>query len=133
MTRLPTVLIVDDEPQIRTLARRILERGGYRVSEAGGGPEAIALLEAEGAPPDLLISDVNMPELGGVEMVEQIRATWSDLKVLYVSGYVNSLMRGRKSLADNEAFLEKPYSATGLLEAVSLLLFGTTKGKASEG
>jgi two-component system cell cycle sensor histidine kinase/response regulator CckA len=130
MTRLPTVLIVDDELPMRKLARRILEKDGYRVFEAGSGPEAIAFLAAEDAAPDLVMSDVHMPELGGAEMVERMRVTTPNLKVLYVSGHINTLMRDRAALSDNEAFLGKPFSATGLLEAVSLMLFGTTKRKA---
>jgi CheY-like chemotaxis protein len=124
---LPTVLVVDDEAHVRTLVRRILERDGYHVSEAGTGHEAIEMLGTGRVTPDLLMSDVHMPDLGGVEMVEQIRLTKPSLKVLYVSGYVDRLMRDRPALPDGEAYLDKPFSAAGLLEAVSLILYGTLK------
>ena len=123
---LPTVLVVDDEESIRRVARRVLEGKGYHVTEASNGLDAIALLEA-GAPLDLLITDFDMPKLLGDEMVRRIRATRPDLKVLYVTGQIDRLMDERRALGDGEAFLDKPFSAAGLLEAVSLLLHGTLK------
>jgi two-component system, cell cycle sensor histidine kinase and response regulator CckA len=127
--RMPTVLVVDDELLIRQLTRRILEAGGYEVTEASNGLDAIALL-AGGAPLDLLIADLDMPELGGDEMVRRIRTTRPDLRVLYVTGHIDRLMDARPVLWDGEAFLDKPFSAAGLLEAASLILYGTTKKKA---
>jgi CheY-like chemotaxis protein len=120
-----TVLVVDDEPAIRQIARRILEDGGYQITEAEGGLEAIALL-AQGHPLDLLMADLDMPGLGGDEMVRRIRATRPDLKVLYVTGHIDRLMDARP-LWQGEAFLEKPFNAVGLREAISLLLHGTLK------
>jgi CheY-like chemotaxis protein len=120
-----TVLVVDDEPAIRQIARRILEDGGYHITEAEGGLEAIALL-AQGLPLDLLMADLDMPGLGGDEMVRRIRATRPDLKVLYVTGHIDRLMDARP-LWEGEAFLEKPFNPVGLREAISLLLHGTLK------
>jgi CheY-like chemotaxis protein len=120
-----TVLVVDDEPAIRQIARRILEDGGYQITEAEGGLEAIALL-AQGLPLDLLMADLDMPGLGGDEMVRRIRATRPDLKVLYVTGHIDRLMDARP-LWEGEAFLEKPFNPVGLREAISLLLHGTLK------
>jgi two-component system cell cycle sensor histidine kinase/response regulator CckA len=124
----PTILVVDDEEQIRQLARRFLEEEGYHVIEAGSGLDAIALLEG-GMALALLIADLNMPELGGDEMVRRIRATRRDLRVLYVTGHIDQLMNERPVLWEGEAFLEKPFNAAGLLEAVALLLYGTLKKK----
>jgi two-component system, cell cycle sensor histidine kinase and response regulator CckA len=120
------VLVVDDEEPIRRLVRYILEKTDYHVTEAGSGPEAIALLDG-GAPIDLLIADLEMPEMGGDEMARRIRATRPDLKVLYVTGHIDRLMDQRPLLWQGEAFLEKPFNAAGLLEAVSLILYGTLK------
>ena len=124
-TPAPTVLVVDDEPGIRQIARRILEDGGYEITEAEGGLEAIALL-AQRHPLDLLIADLDMPGLGGDEMVRRIRATRPDLKVLYVTGHIDRLMDARP-LWEGETFLEKPFNPVGLREAVALLLYGTVK------
>jgi two-component system cell cycle sensor histidine kinase/response regulator CckA len=122
----PTVLVVDDEQSIREVARRILESEGYAVTEASNGQEAITLL-AGGEPLDLLMADLDMPVLGGDEMARRIRLTRPDLKVLYVTGHIDRLMDVRPMLWDGEAFLDKPFSADGLLEAVSLVLYGTLK------
>ena len=125
----PTVLVVDDVEQIRKVARRVLEQEGYHVTEASSGLEAIALLEG-GAPLDLLMADLDMPELTGDEMARRIRATRPDLKVLYVTGHIDQLMDERPVLWAGQAFLDKPFTAEGLLEAVSLILYGTLKKKA---
>jgi two-component system, cell cycle sensor histidine kinase and response regulator CckA len=124
-TDVATVLVVDDEPGIRALARRALEQAGYQVLEASNGSAAISLL-AEGPRLDLLIADLNMPGLGGNEMVRRIRTTRPDLKVLYVSGHISRLMDARP-LWEAEAFLNKPFTNESLREAVSLLLYGTLK------
>jgi two-component system cell cycle sensor histidine kinase/response regulator CckA len=124
----PTILVVDDEQPVRTLARRVLESAGYTITDVGSGHEAIALLE-QGAPLDLLMADLDMPELGGDEMARRIRAKRPDLKVLYVTGHIDRLMDERPLLWDGEAFLEKPFTAAGLLEAVSMILYGTLQKK----
>ena len=121
----PTVLVVDDEPLIRQISRRTLEAHGYLVTEAASGLDAIELL-SHGTPLDLLIADLDMPELTGDEMVRRIRAVRPDLKVLYVTGHIDLLMDARP-LWDGEAFLEKPFNAVGLREAVALILYGTLK------
>jgi two-component system cell cycle sensor histidine kinase/response regulator CckA len=126
-TAATTVLVVDDEAAIRAIARRILEDGGYQITEAQDGLEAIALL-AQGHPLDLLMADLDMPGLGGDEMVRRIRATRPDLKVLYVTGHIDRLMDARP-LWEGEAFLEKPFNPVGLREAIALLLHGTLKEK----
>src|ERR1700704_2556207 len=121
------VLVVDDEAPIRRIARRVLEEDGYHVTEAGNGLEAIALL-SKGITLDLLMADLDMPELTGDEMVRRIRALRPDLKVLYVTGHIDKLMDARP-LWEGEAFLDKPFSAAGLREAVSLLLRGTLRAR----
>jgi CheY-like chemotaxis protein len=120
----PTVLmVVDDEPQVIELERQILEPAGYRVLRASRSPDAVALLET-GTPLDLLIADLEMPDMGGAEMVRRIRTMRPDLKVLYVTGHIDSLMDTRP-LWEGEAFLEKPFTVDGLREAVAFLLYGT--------
>jgi CheY-like chemotaxis protein len=100
---------------------RILQSGGYTVMEAAGPLQAFAMLE-DGVRPALIIADLDMPELSGEEMVRRIHATWPDQKVLYVTGNIDRLLDARSLLWDGEAFLDKPFTANGLLEAVSLLL-----------
>jgi CheY-like chemotaxis protein len=122
----PSVLVVDDEMPIRRVARHFLEEAGCRVIEADCGEEAILAL-AEGQPVDLLLADLHMPGLRGDEMVRRIRISRPDLKVLYLTGRIDTLMDTRP-LFESEAFLEKPFNGAGLREAVSLLLYETLTG-----
>lgn len=119
-----TVLVVDDEAPVRAIERRVLEEGGYQVLEASNGLEGLAMLDGA-ASLDLVVADLDMPQLGGDEMVRRIRQARPDLRVLYVTGHIDRLMDTRP-LWEGEAFLEKPFNAKGLKEAVSLLLYGTT-------
>jgi two-component system cell cycle sensor histidine kinase/response regulator CckA len=128
MKEAPAILVVDDEAPMRSLARRILESDGYCVAEASDGLEAIPLLSETAF--DLLVADLAMPKLGGDELVCRVRCAHPDLKVLYLTGHIDSLMDTR-SLWEGEAFLEKPFTAVGLTEAVSLLLYGTLRPKAA--
>lgn len=118
----PLVLVVDDEEPIRQLERRILESGGYRVIEASRALEAFALLQKDHQV-DLVIADLQMPDLGGEEMARRMRRDRPDIKVLYVTGHIDELMDERSTLWEGEAFLDKPFTAKALLEAVSLLLY----------
>jgi two-component system cell cycle sensor histidine kinase/response regulator CckA len=122
----PLVLVVDDEAPIRQMERRILEKGGYRVLEAPGGVEGLEMLQ-DGKPLDLLIADLDMPAIGGDEMVRRIRTLRPDLKELYVTAHIDRLLDVRQMLWEGEAFLDKPFTAKGLLEAVALMLYGTTR------
>jgi two-component system cell cycle sensor histidine kinase/response regulator CckA len=118
----PVLMLVDDEPQVLDVERHILEGAGYQVLHTTSALAAIARL-ADGLPLDLLIADLDMPELGGDEMVRRIRVTRPDLKVLFVTGHADLLMETPR-LWQGEAFLEKPFTEEGLREAVSLLLSG---------
>lgn len=121
-----TVLLVDDEAGVRCLERRVLEADGYQILEAANGAEGLDRMAGE-ARVDLLIADLNMPVLGGDEMARRIRMVRPDLCVLYVTGHIDQVMDVRQ-LWEGEAFLEKPFTAAGLREAVSLLLNGTSRG-----
>jgi two-component system cell cycle sensor histidine kinase/response regulator CckA len=84
----PLVLVVDDEEPIRQLERRILESGGYRVIEASRALEDFALLQKD-LQVDLVIADLQMPDLGGEEMARRMRRDRPDIKVLYVTGHID--------------------------------------------
>jgi two-component system, cell cycle sensor histidine kinase and response regulator CckA len=121
-----TVLIVDDEPSVREFVERALSFAGYRTIVASDGPEALAVVAANG-PFDLLVTDLRMPQMMGDELARQLRHADPALKVLYLTGYSDELFRERTTLWSDEAFLDKPQGVDALLEAVSLLLFGNTR------
>ena len=121
--RRPHVIIVDDEPALRNLVRRMLEPAGYIVREAHDPFDACALAESA-EPLDLLVADYRMPDLTGGEVACRIRKAKPYVKVLFITGFPDDLFDERRALWDGESFLEKPFSKKGLLEAASLLLFG---------
>jgi two-component system cell cycle sensor histidine kinase/response regulator CckA len=117
------VLVVDDEESIRKFVDRVLKDRGYRTTLAADGHQAVALAETEG-PFDILITDLMMPEMNGDELARRLRQAEPGLKVLYLTGYSDRLFRDKVTLWEDEAFLDKPCSIKGLLEAVSLLTRG---------
>ncbi len=117
------VLIVDDESSVRTFVDRALRTRGYETRVATTGEEALKLAEADG-PFDLLLADLAMPGIRGDELARRLRQAHPGLKILYLTGYSDRLFEARTMLWEDEAFLEKPATVQGLLEAVSLLLVG---------
>ena len=110
-----TVLLVEDEPMVRSVAERALTRHGYTVITADNGEDALEIL-AKGEPIDLLISDVVMPGMDGPTMVREARQSRPELKILFMSGYAEEQLR--KSIdIENVNFLPKPFSVTDLAEA----------------
>jgi len=121
-----SILVVDDEEPIRRYVDRVLSSAGYRATTAADGADAIALV-AQGGRFDLLLTDVAMPEMTGAELASRLRRDNPDLKVLYLTGYSDRLFDEKVTLCDKEAFLEKPCSPNGLLQAVSLAVTGSVK------
>jgi len=114
------LLLVEDEPAVRRLVRRMLERNGYEVVIAADGREALLRAEELDAPLDLLISDVVMPALGGPELARRLRRRFPQLAVLFVSGYPRDFQTGETP--GDEAFLAKPFTQEQLLSSVAKLL-----------
>jgi len=110
-----TVLLVEDEPTVRSVAERALTRHGYTVVTADNGEDALEIL-AKGEKFDLLISDVVMPGMDGPTMVREARESRPDLKILFMSGYAEEQLRKSIDL-ENVNFLPKPFSVTELAEA----------------
>lgn len=123
----PRLLIVDDETSLRLFSARAAGEAGYRVTTASDGPEALRIVETMGRF-DLYLVDLMMPLMRGDELARRLRANDSGAKVLYFTGYSDTLFEGRQALLETEAFIEKPVSVNGLLEAISLQLFGHTRG-----
>ncbi|MES2137486.1 MAG: response regulator, partial [Pseudomonadota bacterium] len=110
-----TVLLVEDEPMVRSVAERALTRHGYTVITADNGEEALEIID-KGEPIDLLISDVVMPGMDGPTMVRKARESRPDLKILFISGYAEEQLRNSIDI-ENVNFLPKPFSVTELAEA----------------
>jgi two-component system, cell cycle sensor histidine kinase and response regulator CckA len=117
------ILVVDDEASIVEFADKVLRVAGYETMTATSGDAALKACEQQGLP-DLLLTDVKMPRMEGDELAARLRQMDPDLKVLYLTGYADQLFKSKPTLWDGEAFLEKPCTIDGLLEAVSLLLNG---------
>jgi PAS domain S-box-containing protein len=117
------VLVVEDEPDVRRMAERILTRGGYAVIGTTCGAEAVEICERGERAIDLLLTDVIMPEMLGTELVERARAARPDLRVVYMSGYSHEML-APQALTDGgqSAFIEKPFNARALLQTVQDLL-----------
>ena len=117
-----TILLVEDEPAVRRLARRALESHGFHIFEAGSGAEALAICETHGAELDLLLTDVVMPQMSGVELAARLTAVRRGLPVLYMSGYTEDTLGQRGVLSPETAFLNKPFTPASLREAVRAVL-----------
>jgi two-component system, cell cycle sensor histidine kinase and response regulator CckA len=116
-----TVLIVDDEGSIRNLVRRVLDEAGYLTAVASDGAEALVLAATLNRV-DLLVTDLMMPNMSGDELARRMRVSEPDLPVLYLTGFSDRLFAERLQLWENEAFLDKPCSGRGLVEAVALIM-----------
>jgi CheY-like chemotaxis protein len=109
-----TVLLVEDAPMIRRLAREIMLRAGYTVIDAGDAPQALELLDKHG-PIDLLLTDLIMPGPSGVELSQQVRKQQPHVQVLYMSGYTDNAILRDGMLGDSATFLQKPFTPEELL------------------
>jgi len=117
-----TILLVDDEKALRKLAKRILSQAGYRVLEAADGAQALRVAAEEVGEIDLVVTDVEMPTLGGRGMVDELHELSPGLRVLFMSGYTdNEILRRGIRTAETD-FLQKPFTAESLRDAVRIVL-----------
>jgi CheY-like chemotaxis protein len=115
-----TVLLVEDEEAVRGVGRRVLETYGYTVLLAGDGAEGLELAESYPDPIHVLMTDIMMPNMGGLELAERLSTLRPELKVLYTSGYND---RGSSALLVAGArFLQKPYGMEALARTLRELL-----------
>jgi PAS domain S-box-containing protein len=117
------VLIVEDREVVRNLTRDVLASSGFDVIAVAGGEEALEEI-ASGAPFDLLLTDVVMPEMSGPELAVKLRAKHPALPVLYMSGYTDDVLGAHELSQDATAFLRKPFANAELIAAARSLLDG---------
>ena len=117
-----TILLVEDEDPVRAVNARALTARGYTVLEAASGVEALQIIQERGAPVDLVVSDVVMPEMDGPTLLGELRKLYPDLKVIFVSGYAEDAFK--KNLPEGEEFnfLPKPFSLRQLVETVKQVI-----------
>ena len=113
------VLVVEDELALRQLVTRVLEREGLRVVSARNGREALELLQRLGGQVRLILTDVVMPEMGGIELVERVAVSWPHVRVIYSSGYSDGRLTGRGLDENAVELLRKQYTIEQLRERVA--------------
>ena len=116
-----TVLVVDDEAQVRALTGETLELLGYRVLQADSGPAALALLEHE--TPDLMLFDYAMPGMSGAELATRVRARWPDMPIVFASGHADTAAV-ETAVGGQATILRKPFDMETLAQTIAGLLGG---------
>ncbi len=117
-----TILVVEDEPAIRALAKRVLEGRGYRVIEAGSGKDALERVRAEEGPINLLLTDLVMPDMPGTELACRLEEMRPGVRVLFMSGYTDDGVVRSGQLGSGHAFLQKPFTPGILASKVREIL-----------
>jgi hypothetical protein len=118
-----TILLVEDEPQIRGFATVALQRSGYRVIEADSAEMALELTEDQDTPIDLLLTDVILPRMDGRDLASRLHQRRPEMRVLFMSGYSDSWTAMPSDHPErNEHLIEKPFSPQGLLTMIRQVL-----------
>ena len=117
-----TVLLVEDEEEVRRLASEILKGCGYTVLETGDPLEALTMAERRSGAVDLLVTDMVMPAMGGSELAERLKITCRGMRVLYISGYTDEMITPAGTSGSGRAFLHKPFTPHDLTRKVREVL-----------
>jgi two-component system, cell cycle sensor histidine kinase and response regulator CckA len=118
----PTILLVEDEPQVRKWIHHQLEQKGYNLLEACDGMDALLIAELHNGPIHVLVTDVVMPRLNGPALVASLLQLRPDVRTLYISGYPAPFLECEASLPHESDYLQKPFSAEDLLERIETVL-----------
>jgi CheY-like chemotaxis protein len=122
LTGSETVLVVEDQPAVRSVVRHALERVGYRVLEAENGEAALAIYEREGEGIDLVLTDMIMPRMSGRDLADRLRASQPGIPILFMSGYAADEVPQHNVLEPGTHLLEKPFTAEVLQQKVREVL-----------
>jgi DNA-binding NtrC family response regulator len=113
-----TVLVVDDDEQVRDFVSNLLRNAGFSVRSARDGAEAMTVAAGLGDGPDLLLSDMLLPQVSGYDLAVSLRQTKPGLKVVFMTGYVEGDIVQRCVSELNAGFLDKPFAPAALLSLV---------------
>ena len=119
-----TILVVEDDPALRSVTSRILRKRGYHVFDASNGREALALCARHEGEIDLIITDLVMPEMSGYELSRKILESRPGTAVLFMSGYSHAVGLSEGFVSEQSAYLEKPFTMDGLAAKVREVLAG---------
>ena len=117
-----TILLVEDDEDVRDLALAILKRNGYTVLVAESGPEALFMLKNHKGPLHLILTDVVMPEMNGRQLFDQASVIYPDVKALYMSGYTRDVIAHRGVINAGVNFIQKPFSVKLLATSIREVL-----------
>jgi CheY-like chemotaxis protein len=117
-----TILLVEDEEEVRKLAVRVLERQGYRVLAARDGDEALLICEQHKDPIHLMLTDVVMPVMNGHEVAKRLESLHPETKVLYMSGYTDNAIVLHGVLVEGVRYIQKPFTVDALTKKVREVL-----------
>jgi DNA-binding NtrC family response regulator len=117
-----TILVVEDEPSLRTMVREILELAGYEVLEGATPEGALAAAAAHAGRISLVLTDVVMPGMNGRQVADALRSSRPGTRVLFMSGYTDGTISHHGILEPGVNFLEKPFTTEGLLQKVREVL-----------
>jgi CheY-like chemotaxis protein len=118
------VLVVEDDPVLQIIITDMVGRLGYPVQVAGGPAEALALLEADGGPFDLMLTDVVMPGLSGRDLWDRVQVLQPGMRVLFMSGYTDEILARKGGLDPDNRFIPKPFTLAELKEHLAAALTG---------
>jgi PAS domain S-box-containing protein len=121
-----TILLAEDEPAVRRLIERLLERAGYEVLATDSGLRAADVAAEHDGPIHLVLTDLVMPDLSGRELVNRIRARWPEMPVLFMSGYTDDEIVRRGVVKEGAPFIQKPFLGAELMQAVRSVLDART-------
>ncbi|MGH7658270.1 MAG: response regulator [Gemmatimonadales bacterium] len=120
----PSLLVAEDEKLVRDMVVRALSEEGFSIVAADNGREALDHVRRTGMTPDLLLTDVIMPVMGGWDLAAAMKDIQPDLPVIYMSGYAGLDMEVRGLIPNGAPFLQKPFSTARLIEIVETYLPG---------
>ena len=117
-----TILLVDDSDIVRDVIARMLESSGFTVLKASGGEEALSISGKTEVPIDLLLSDMVMPGMGGLELADRIAQVRPDLRILFMTGYAEDIVTRDGILGENREWIGKPFTQEEIRGRVATIL-----------